>query len=107
MPQAKGASMQLLNDLMGDGSRNFILLPVGKTPSLHMLLRVLSLWGAVPTAYIPTFAESWIDFRYQGHQFSINDQYGDYWFFVRDPQCPDVILEKVVRHFAKLLDVTL
>ena len=47
--------------------------------------------------------ESWIDFRYKGHRFSINNQFGDFWFFVQDPACPEALLSKVASHFAKLL----
>lgn len=37
------------------------------------------------------------------HSFSINDQFGDYWFFVDNPNCPDEILERVLAHFQVLL----
>ncbi|HKQ14796.1 MAG TPA: hypothetical protein VJT80_15285 [Steroidobacteraceae bacterium] len=47
--------------------------------------------------------EVWIDFRYEGHSFSINDAPGDYWFFVEDPTCADTILRAVANHFAQLL----
>lgn len=94
---------KLLDDRMHDGSRNFALLPQRRS-SLRVLLHVVSLWGAVPTAYLPSaIAGTWIDFRYRGHRFSINSQYGDYWFFVRDPSCPEPILGAVVAHFELLL----
>lgn len=88
---------------MNDGSRNFILLPVGSTPPIRLLPRVFTLLGAYPTLYVPSFSESWIDFRYKKHKFSINNQYGDFWFFVKDPNCPEEILIKVAKHFAGLL----
>jgi len=40
----------------------------------------------------------WIDFTYRGHQFSINNQFGNYWFFVDNPQCSEEILEAVLGH---------
>lgn len=92
--------MQLLGEKTQGGSRHFLLLSVGKVSPLRMLWRVFTLRGAYPTAYVPSLAESWIEFRFRGHQFSINDQFGDYWFFVEDPQCPDAVLEAVAQHFA-------
>jgi len=77
---------------------------VGSTPPIRLLFRVFSLWGAFPTAYIPSFSESWIDFKYKKHKFSINNQYGDFWFFVEDPDCPEEILIEVVSHFSGVLN---
>jgi len=96
------ATVQLLNDRMKDGSRNFILLPQ-TVPPFRLIPHILTLWGAFPTAYVPSLAESWINFRYRGHKFSVNNQFGDFWFFVEDPSCPAEILERVANHFAKLL----
>jgi hypothetical protein len=96
------ATVQLLSDRMKDGSRNFILLPQ-TVPPLRLIPRILTLWGAFPTGYMPSLTESWIDFRYRGHKFSVNNQVGDYWFFVADASCPVEILEHVANHFAELL----
>ena len=96
-------TIELLNDKMHNGSRNFILLPAGRVPAFRLFFRIFTLFGAYPTAFIPSFAESWIDFKYKGHKFSINDQFGDYWFFVNDPSCPDSLLLIVTEHFASVL----
>ena len=96
------ATVQLLDDRMKDGSRNFILLPQ-TVPPLRLIPRIFTLWGALPTAYVPSPTESWIDFRYRGHKFSVNNQFGDFWFFVADASCPAGILEHVADHFARLL----
>lgn len=94
---------KLLDDRMHDGSRNFALLPQSRS-SLRVMLHVMSLRAALPTAYLPSaIAGTWIDFRYKGHRFSINSQYGDYWFFVKDASCPEPILGTVVAHFELLL----
>jgi len=90
---------------MHDGSINFLLLPTGSTSPIRLAFRVLSLWGAFPTAYIPSLDEAWIDFRYKGNKFSINNQYGDFWFFVENSSCPDSVLLEVANHFEKLLCV--
>lgn len=47
--------------------------------------------------------EAWIDFTYRGEKFSINDQLGEYWFFVKNPACGDEILSEVIAHFRLLL----
>jgi hypothetical protein len=95
--------LPLLDERMRDGSRHFALLPQSRSP-LRALLHVFALSGAFPTAYLPSPIEgSWIDFRYKGHRFSFNDQYGDFWFFVKDPSCPAPTLQRVAQHFSKLL----
>jgi hypothetical protein len=95
---------ELNDEIMNDGSRHFLLLPVGGTHPLKLLARVFTLWGAFPTAYVPGMAETWIDFRFKGYKFSINDQFGDYWFFVRDPECPVNLLTQVATHFEEALE---
>jgi hypothetical protein len=47
--------------------------------------------------------EAWIDFTFQGHKFTINDQVGEYWLFVDDADCPDATLHSIVEHFENLL----
>ncbi len=89
---------------MGDGSRHF-----GDLPQTFLWYDVRDhvgkLEGAVVTGFITDHVtEGWIDFRYRGHAFSINDQFGEYWFFVDDPSCADEILRRVLAHFRLLLD---
>lgn len=43
--------------------------------------------------------EAWIDFRFRDRSFSVNEQFGEYWFFVVDPDCPDAILVEIIDHF--------
>ena len=43
--------------------------------------------------------EAWIDFAYEGHSFTINDQFGAHWFFVPDRACPEALLRVVLEHF--------
>ena len=33
--------------------------------------------------------EAWVDFTYKGEAFTINDQFGEYWFFATNPRCPE------------------
>jgi len=94
----------LINLIMHDGSLHFGDLP---QTMLWYAVRdhVARLPGAALTGFVADdVTEAWIDFTYRGHTFSINDQLGDYWFFVKDPACPDDVLSEVLSHFAELLD---
>lgn len=88
---------------MADGSRHFAEL-VQSASWYEVRDHVETLDGAALTKFVcDGVTEAWIVFRYSGHQWSINDQFGLYWFFVEDVSCPDPILEDVVRHFGLLL----
>ena len=94
--------MQLLHDKMHDGSRHFALLL--QTVSWDTVRdHIPKLSGACVTGFVcDGITEAWIDFAFEGHSFSINDQLGEYWFFVQDPDCPDDILLEVMGHFEHL-----
>ena len=89
---------ELLNVVMNDGSRRFGELP--QTVLWYGLRdHIERLDGAEVTNFITdNVTEAWIDFSYRGYRFSVNDQFGDYWFFVDDPKCPDKVLEAVLSH---------
>ena len=95
--------VKLLNIEMKDCSRHFGDLP--QTVLWHQLRNhIENLVGAEVTHFITdNVTEAWIDFSYRGHRFSVNDQFGAYWFFVNDPTCPDEILEAVLSHCELLL----
>jgi hypothetical protein len=88
---------------MHDGSRHFAALPT--TYSWHTLRRhIEKLKGVSDTGLLTDdVTEAWIDFRYRGHAFSVNNQFGEYWFFVEDPACPEEVLEAVLSHCKLLL----
>lgn len=48
--------------------------------------------------------EMWLEFTYRGHKFSVNNQLGDYRFFVHDPKCQDEILLEIIDHFRALVE---
>jgi hypothetical protein len=89
----------LLDTRMKDGSRKFGEMPQ-RALSEEMRDHALRLRGATLTRFVcDGVTEAWIDFTFGGHAFSINDQLGDYWFFVAAPACPEVLLREVLDHF--------
>lgn len=95
-------SPQLLNITMNDGSRQF-----GELPQSVLWYELKDHIAQLPgvTGFVTDgVTEAWIDFTYQGQEFSVNDQFGDYWFFVKEPSCPDAVLESVLAHCASVLD---
>jgi hypothetical protein len=99
----------LVDMRMADDSRYFGGLPEtydAERPQWDALREhVLLLAGAEPTGFATDrVTEAWIDFAYCGHAFSINNQHGEWWFFVSDPACPDDVMGEVLDHFEGLLD---
>ena len=94
---------RLANMIMADGSRYFGSL--SQTKDWYDLRdHIAALPGADLTGFITDqVTEAWIVFDYKGYKFSTNDQYGEYWFFVDDPNCPDDILVAVLAHCETLL----
>jgi hypothetical protein len=93
---------------MNDASRHFGSLPETYDPGVPQwdVLRdhVEKLAGAQLTGFVTDqVTEAWIDFAYTGHAFGINNQHGQWWFFVTDPACPDAVLERVLDHFEDCL----
>lgn len=85
---------------MKDGSRHFANLPAAAFFD-QMRAHLPKLDGAVETGFVSDgVTEMWLDFKFRDHQFSINNQMGEYWVFVRRPDCPDTLLAAVVEHFA-------
>ncbi len=89
---------------MKDGSRNFADLP--ETFFFDKLREIgQQLSGAKETGFLTDWiTEVWFDFEFRNQQFSINNQNGDYWFFVDDPECSDEILIEVIEHFQRFLE---
>jgi hypothetical protein len=88
---------------MHDGSRQFAELPEACVWD-EFRQHIAQLAGATVTDYLTdNVTEMWLDFSFRGHAFTVNNQSGDFWFFVRDPACPDDILAAVVEHCESLL----
>ena len=93
---------------MANGTRHFGAVPEiagdGVDWATNVRDVVATLPGATLTAFVTDHVtEAWIDFDLAGHAFSINNQQGDWWFFVRDPACPDAVLARVLDHFEAAL----
>jgi hypothetical protein len=83
-----------------DGSRQFLALPATRGPRAlrdHLAKLPGARIGGVVSDGI---TESWIDFEFGDHAFTVNEQFGEYWFFVRDPGCPPAVLAAVAAHCA-------
>tara|TARA_R100000750_G_scaffold30078_2_gene19015 strand:- start:2771 stop:3142 length:372 start_codon:yes stop_codon:yes gene_type:complete len=85
---------------MRDGSRNFLTLPILKSPGqLWRSLRRLK--HVKRKANVQSVTDAWITFSWRGWEIAIHDPYGEYWFFAEDPQTPDDVLEEIRQHFLK------
>lgn len=94
----------LLETKMNDGSRHFVDLPEVVFFD-EFYEHAEELRGAEITEFITDgVIEMWLDFEFRRHKFSVNNQFGDYWFFVENPACPDEILLEVIEHFRELLE---
>jgi hypothetical protein len=89
---------------MHDGSRQFIDFP--ETVFFDELREHTGeMEGAKITGFITDWVtEVWLDFAFRGQKISINNQFGEYWFFVDDPECSKEIMLVVAAHFQKLLE---
>jgi len=94
---------KLLNIIMNDGSRHFGDLT--ESIEWHQLRdHIERLDGVGVTDFITdNVTEVWIDFGYRGYRFSVNNQFGSYWFFVDNPKCSEEILETVLGHCGLVL----
>ncbi len=96
--------MKLSTQITNDGSRWFVTLRAS-ADWYAVRDHVSALSGATLTGFLTDhITECWIDFQYAGHKFTIHDPFGEYWFSVKDPKCPDEILQAVAEHFANLLE---
>ena len=92
--------MKLIDFKANDGSRQFLALPesIGFD---DLLDHIATLSGVTITDYVTDHrTEVWIDFDFHGHNFSVNNQMGEYWFFVKDPNCHEDFLTTIATHCA-------
>ena len=93
----------LLNFPLHSGGRQFAELPEACSWD-EFRQHIQRLPGAAITTYVTDHVtEMWLDFSFRGHAFTVNNQFGDFWFFVRDPACPYDILIDIIEHCEPLL----
>ena len=95
--------MTLIDVRAKDGSRHFAALPEAITWEC-LRNHIATHRDATITEYrTDHVTEVWIDFAFRGHNMTVNNQFGEFWFFVADPNCPDSILADIVSHCEKVL----
>ena len=95
--------MKLIDERTPDGSRYFSRLAhVAEWEDVRD--HALRLPGAEIANFVgDELAEAWLDFSYRGHRFQIRSRDEHLLLFVDDPQCSDLILYQVGRHFERLM----
>jgi hypothetical protein len=96
--------MKLIDERTPDGSRHFARFPHAVSWK-NMCEHVLRLQGSEMLNFVGNgLANVWLDFHFRQHRFLIDVDDGHFRLFVRDPQCPDLILCQVGYHFEQLFD---
>lgn len=94
---------RLIDLRMHDGSRHFgsFVEHREQRPDWELLrVAIAFLPGAVETGFVTDHVtEAWLDFTFEGHIFSLNNQQGEWWCFVQDPAAPDDVLRAVLGWF--------
>ena len=95
--------MKLIDERTYDGSRHFARLP--QVIAINAVRdHALLLENAKVVNYVDEeVAKPWFDFTFRGHRFVVHCGGDQFLLFVRDPQCPDLTLFEVGRHFECLL----
>ncbi|KKM60118.1 hypothetical protein LCGC14_1545120 [marine sediment metagenome] len=90
--------MELMDIKAHDGSRQFLAIPQALDWD-RMRDHIAGLPGATVSDFLTDHVtEVWIDFSYRAHTFTVNNQFGEYWFFVSPADCPEEILRTVAHH---------
>ncbi len=94
----------LFDEKMRDGSRHFADMPEAVFFD-DLADHVEDLEGAEITEFMTDgVVDMWLEFDYRKQHFSIGNNFGDYHFFVNDPNCGEEILLEVCEHFRHLLE---
>ncbi|MDI1314401.1 hypothetical protein [Prosthecobacter sp.] len=93
--------VEFLDKCMADGSRLFAT--TQESISWAELRRHLEQLHGVEILQFMTdgVVEGWLDFSYLGHQFSVNDPMGEFWFFVEDPTSCSFPISELMSHLRK------
>jgi hypothetical protein len=95
--------MKLLDVRAPDGSRTIAALS-RRAPWRRLCQHHAALPGVELGEFLTDgVTEGWLDFTYGGHGFTVNDQFGEYWFFVDDASAPEDLLCGLVEYCQRLL----
>jgi len=88
------ANMKIFSIISHDGkSKHFFSLPE-LIPMEELTKSLESIPGVdIKNELTDSVTEIWVDFNYQGSNYSVNNQHGDYYFFVDDLELSDEILQ--------------
>jgi len=97
--------MKLLDRRLPDGSRHFARLSIAPWAVVRDHVRLLQ-EAEVLNFVDDRAAMAWLDFSFRGHRFLIHNHGIHFHLSVRDPQCSDLILYHVGRHFEQLVETS-
>lgn len=83
------------------GSRQFAEIPdlFGTVRWAEMRDRLAKCEGVNVTFFTDVISQAITDFTYRGYEFTVDTQFGELWFFVTNPDCPDELLMEVLALF--------
>ena len=96
------AAAPLMNTIMRDGSRHFLTLRETARPA-DIRARLESIPGVRVCQLSSIGFDLWVSFQCMGWRFSINNPFGELWFFANDPTCPEDILRCLARRISAAL----
>lgn len=93
---------QITTTLMKDGSRHFLSLPESCS-SNTLKTHLERIPGIRVCDTMQGGFQWWMSFQCLGWRFSINNPFGEFWFFVEDANCPEEILRCLTRRLSASL----
>lgn len=92
----------LMNVVMRDGTRHFLTLrETARTEEIRVRLEAT---GAIRVCQLSQGGFQWrMRFQCLGWHFRVTNPYGELWFFVEDPGCPEDILDCLRRRITTAL----
>ena len=67
-------------------------------------LQIIKIDGVAITGILTdNVVEIWLDFDFHGASFSVNNQFGEFWFFAESEDCSDDILSDISRHLKTVM----
>src|SRR5689334_11328972 len=96
------SAMPLTNTINADGTLRFAAFRATVAPET-LARHLAQLPGAQITRTILTAPDVWIAFTWEGRQFDVNEQFGEFWFVARDALTPEALLVRIASHAMSIL----